>query len=106
MPRYQTMRGKVVDRRFGWDCHGLPAELQSEKELGVSGRLEILKYGMARFNEHCRTSVQQFTSDWEYYVTRSARWVDFKNDYKTMDLSFMESTMWAFKQLHDKGLHL
>ncbi|MCX5496885.1 isoleucine--tRNA ligase [Kaistia dalseonensis] len=104
VPRYQTMRGKVVDRRFGWDCHGLPAELQSEKELGVSGRLEILKYGVARFNEHCRTSVQQFTSDWEYYVTRSARWVDFENDYKTMDLSFMESTMWAFKQLHDKGL--
>jgi isoleucyl-tRNA synthetase len=104
VPRYQTMRGKVVDRRFGWDCHGLPAELQSEKELGVSGRIQILKYGMARFNEHCRTSVQQFTSDWEYYVTRSARWVDFKNDYKTMDLSFMESTMWAFKQLHDKGL--
>ncbi|MBZ9939094.1 isoleucine--tRNA ligase [Mesorhizobium sp. BR1-1-16] len=104
VPRYQTMRGKVVDRRFGWDCHGLPAELQSEQELGVSGRLEILKYGMARFNEHCRTSVQQFTADWEYYVTRSARWVDFKNDYKTMDLSFMESTMWAFKQLHDKGL--
>jgi len=104
VPRYQTMRGKVVDRRFGWDCHGLPAEMQSEKELGVSGRLEILKYGVARFNEHCRTSVQQFTSDWEYYVTRSARWVDFKNDYKTMDLSFMESVMWAFKQLHDKGL--
>ncbi|BCP55088.1 isoleucine--tRNA ligase [Kaistia sp. 32K] len=104
VPRYQTMRGKVVDRRFGWDCHGLPAEMQSEKELGVSGRLEILKYGVARFNEHCRTSVQQFTADWEYYVTRSARWVDFKNDYKTMDLSFMESVMWAFKQLHDKGL--
>jgi len=104
VPRYQTMRGKVVDRRFGWDCHGLPAEMQSEKELGVSGRLEILKYGVARFNEHCRSSVQQFTADWEYYVTRSARWVDFKNDYKTMDLSFMESVMWAFKQLHDKGL--
>lgn len=104
VPRYQTMRGKVVDRRFGWDCHGLPAEMQSEKELGVSGRLAILKYGVARFNEHCRTSVQQFTADWEYYVTRAARWVDFKNDYKTMDLSFMESVMWAFKQLHDKGL--
>lgn len=104
VPRYQTMRGKVVDRRFGWDCHGLPAEMQSEKELGVSGRLEILKYGVARFNEHCRTSVQQFTADWEYYVTRAARWVDFKNDYKTMDLSFMESVMWAFKQLYDKGL--
>lgn len=104
VPRYQTMRGKVVDRRFGWDCHGLPAEMQSEKELGVSGRLAILKYGVARFNEHCRSSVQQFTADWEYYVTRSARWVDFKNDYKTMDLSFMESVMWAFKQLFDKGL--
>ncbi|WP_336802424.1 isoleucine--tRNA ligase [Kaistia sp. MMO-174] len=104
VPRYQTMRGKVVDRRFGWDCHGLPAEMQSEKELGVSGRIEILKYGVARFNEHCRSSVQQFAADWEYYVTRSARWVDFKNDYKTMDLSFMESVMWAFKQLHDKGL--
>ncbi|MBB5752387.1 isoleucine--tRNA ligase [Prosthecomicrobium pneumaticum] len=104
VPRYQTMRGRMVERRFGWDCHGLPAELHAEKELSVSGRLEILKYGVARFNEHCRTSVQQFTADWEYYVTRQARWVDFKNDYKTMDLSFMESTMWAFKTLFDKGL--
>ena len=104
MPRYQTMRGKMVERRFGWDCHGLPAELQSEKELKLSGRRDILKYGVARFNEHCRTSVMQFRSDWEYYVNRSARWVDFDNDYRTMDLSYMESTMWAFKQLWDKGL--
>ncbi len=98
------MRGKTVDRRFGWDCHGLPAELHSEAELKLSGRREILKYGMARFNEHCRTSVMQFGKDWEYYVNRSARWVDFDNDYRTMDLTYMESTMWAFKQLWDKGL--
>jgi len=104
VPRYQTMRGNAVDRRFGWDCHGLPAELHSEKELKLSGRRDILKYGVARFNEHCRDSVMQFRSDWEYYVNRAARWVDFENDYRTMDLSYMESTMWAFKQLWDKGL--
>ncbi len=104
VPRYQTMRGKMVERRFGWDCHGLPAELHAESELKLSGRRDILKYGMARFNEHCRTSVMQFRSDWEYYVNRSARWVDFDNDYRTMDLTYMESTMWAFKQLWDKGL--
>jgi isoleucyl-tRNA synthetase len=80
----------VVERRFGWDCHGLPAELHSETELKLSGRREILEYGVARFNEHCRTSVMQFRKDWEYYVNRSARWVDFDNDYRTMDLSYME----------------
>jgi isoleucyl-tRNA synthetase len=104
VPRYQTMRGKVVERRFGWDCHGLPAELHSETELKLSGRRGIIEYGVARFNEHCRSSVMQFRSDWEYYVNRAARWVDFENDYRTMDLSYMESTMWAFKQLWDKGL--
>jgi isoleucyl-tRNA synthetase len=104
VPRYQTMRGKAVDRRFGWDCHGLPAELHSESELKLSGRRDILKYGVARFNDHCRTSVMQFRSDWEYYVNRSARWVDFDNDYRTMDLPYMESVMWAFKQLWEKGL--
>ena len=104
VPRYQTMRGKLVERRFGWDCHGLPAELHSEKELKLSGRQDILKFGMAKFNAHCRSSVMQFRNDWEYYVNRSARWVDFQNDYRTMDLSYMESVMWAFKSLHDKGL--
>jgi len=104
VPRYQTMRGKMVERRFGWDCHGLPAELHSEKELRLNGRASISTYGIARFNEHCRSSVMQFRSDWEYYVNRAARWVDFDNDYRTMDLSYMESTMWAFKQLWDKGL--
>ena len=104
VPRFQTMKGKAVERRFGWDCHGLPAELHSEKELGLSGRQAILKYGMEKFNDHCRSSVMQFAEDWEYYVTREARWVDFENDYKTMDLSYMESVMWAFKTLWDKGL--
>ncbi len=104
VPRYQTMRGKIAERRFGWDCHGLPAELHSEKELKLSGRKAIADYGVDKFNDHCRTSVMQFALDWERYVTRQARWVDFDNDYKTMDLSFMESVMWAFKTLHDKGL--
>ena len=104
VPRYRTMRGQRVERRFGWDCHGLPAETEAEKELGVSGRGPITEYGIARFNEHCRTSVLRYTKEWERYVTRQARWVDFANDYKTMDLSYMESVMWAIKQLWDKGL--
>ena len=104
MPRYQTMRGHRVERRFGWDCHGLPAEMQTEKELGVSGRAAITDYGIDRFNDACRTSVLRFTGEWERYVTRQARWVDFDEDYKTMDNSYMESVIWAFKQLWDKGL--
>jgi isoleucyl-tRNA synthetase len=104
VPRYQTMRGRQAERRFGWDCHGLPAELHAETELKLSGRRGIEEYGVANFNEYCRTSVMQFRSDWEYYVNRSARWVDFDNDYRTMDGSYMESVMWAFKSLWDKGL--
>ncbi len=104
VPRYQTMRGRRVERRFGWDCHGLPAEMEAEKELGVSGRRAITEYGIARFNEHCRTSVMKYTAEWKRYVDRQARWVDFANDYKTMDLSYMESVMWAFKSLWEKGL--
>jgi len=104
VPRYQTMRGHRVERRFGWDCHGLPAEMGSEQELGVSGRRAITEFGIAEFNEHCRTSVLRYTSEWQRYVTRQARWVDFDNDYKTMDLPYMESVIWAFKQLYDKGL--
>lgn len=102
--RFQTMLGKRVERRFGWDCHGLPAELGAEKEIGISGRLEILKYGIDKFNEVCRASVMRYTSEWEKYVNRQARWVDFKNSYKTMDITYMESVIWAFKQLYDKGL--
>lgn len=104
IPRYQTMRGKKVDRRFGWDCHGLPAEMEAEKELKISGRQQIQEYGISRFNDYCRKSVLRYTSEWESYVTRQARWVDFENDYKTMDLTYMESVMWAFKELHKKGL--
>jgi isoleucyl-tRNA synthetase len=104
IPRYQTMRGRRVERRFGWDCHGLPAEVKAEQELGISGHPEITAYGIGRFNDACRTSVLQFTSDWEEYVTRQARWVDFEHDYKTLDLTYMESVMWAFRTLWDKGL--
>jgi isoleucyl-tRNA synthetase len=104
VPRYQTMRGRRVERRFGWDCHGLPAEMEAEKELGVSGRQAIERYGIERFNAHCRTSVQKYAHEWERFVKRQARWVDFRNDYKTMDLSFMESVMWGFKSLYEKGL--
>ena len=104
VPRYQTMRGRRVERRFGWDCHGLPAEVKAEQELGISGHPEITEYGIDRFNDACRTSVLQYTDDWRAYVTRQARWVDFDHDYKTLDLSYMESVMWAFKTLYDKGL--
>src|SRR6516165_7101939 len=104
VPRYRTMRGQRVERRFGWDCHGLPAETEAEKELGVSGRGPITEFGIDRFNDHCRTSVLRYTQEWERYVTRQARWVDFDNDYKTLDLTYMESVMWAFKSLWDKGL--
>ena len=104
VPRYKTMRGSKVDRRFGWDCHGLPAEVEAERLLGISGKADILKMGIETFNEACRDSVLRYTKEWEEYVTRQARWVDFDNDYKTLDLPYMESVMWAFKQLHDKGL--
>jgi isoleucyl-tRNA synthetase len=104
VPRYKTMRGYKVDRRFGWDTHGLPAEVEAERLLGISGKADILKMGIETFNEACRDSVLRYTKEWEEYVTRQARWVDFDNDYKTLDLPYMESVMWAFKQLHDKGL--
>ncbi|MDS1112588.1 isoleucine--tRNA ligase [Gordonia westfalica] len=104
VPRYQTMRGKKVERRFGWDTHGLPAELEAERQLGITDKSEIEKMGMEKFNEYCRDSVLRYTGEWRDYVTRQARWVDFDNDYKTLDLDFMESVMWAFKALFDKGL--
>ena len=104
VPRYRTMRGRRVERRFGWDCHGLPAEAEAERQLGISGRQAITDHGIDRFNAHCRSSVLQYTSEWERYVTRQARWVDFEDDYKTLDVPYMESVMWAFKTLWDKGL--
>ncbi|MDO4685790.1 MAG: isoleucine--tRNA ligase [Corynebacterium sp.] len=104
IPRYQTMRGKKVARVFGWDCHGLPAELEAEKQLGIKDKGEIEAMGLEKFNEFCAKSVLEYTEEWKNYVTRQARWVDFDNGYKTMDLGFMESVMWAFKTLYDKGL--
>ena len=101
--RYHTMKGQRTERRFGWDCHGLPAEMAAEKELAISGRKNIAEFGIDKFNEHCRTSVMQYADQWEWYVNRQARWVDFKNDYKTMETPFMESVIWAFSELHKKG---
>jgi isoleucyl-tRNA synthetase len=98
------MQGKRVERRFGWDCHGLPAEAEAERQLEISGRQAITDFGIEKFNDYCKESVLRYTSDWERYVTRQARWVDFANDYKTLDVSYMESVMWAFKTLWDKGL--
>jgi len=108
--RYQTMKGKKVERRFGWDTHGLPVEMETEKELttqtgkAVSGQIAIKEFGIEKFNNACQKSVMKYTNEWEYYVTRQGRFVDFKNSYKTMDLSYMESVIWAFKELYNKGL--
>jgi len=104
VPRYQTMRGRRVERRFGWDCHGLPAEMEAEKELEIKGRAGIVEYGIDRFNSYCGGLVQRTTDAWERYVTRQGRWVDFEDSYKTMDLTYMESVMWAFKRLWEKRL--
>ena len=104
IPRYKTMRGYKVARVFGWDCHGLPAELEAEKQLGIKDKGQIEAMGLEKFNEYCAQSVLQYTEEWKAYVTRQARWVDFDNGYKTMDLDFMESVMWAFQTLYDNGL--
>ena len=103
VPRYQTMRGHYVERRFGWDCHGLPIEALAQDALGVSGAYEIRQHGVDAFNEQCRSMVLRYVSQWRETVTRMGRWVDFDNDYKTMQPSFMESVWWAFKQLWDQG---
>ncbi|MFT4028907.1 MAG: isoleucine--tRNA ligase [Protaetiibacter sp.] len=103
-PRYQTMRGKQVQRRFGWDTHGLPAELEAMRQLGITTKDEIEEMGVCAFNAKARASVLHYTQEWQDYVTRQARWVDFENDYKTLDVTFMESVIWAFAELHRKGL--
>ncbi len=103
-PRFQTMRGKKVERRFGWDTHGLPAELEAERQLGITDKSQIEEMGLAAFNQAAKDSVLRYTREWQEYVTRQARWVDFDNDYKTLDTSYMESVIWAFKKLHEKGL--
>ncbi|QXQ11781.1 isoleucine--tRNA ligase [Paeniglutamicibacter sp. Y32M11] len=102
--RYQTQRGSRVERRFGWDTHGLPAELEAMKQLGMTDKVQIEAMGIDKFNDACRTSVMKYAGEWQEYVTRQARWVDFENDYKTLNVEYMESVIWAFKQLSDKGL--
>ncbi len=104
IPRYQTMKGKKVERRFGWDCHGLPVENLIEKEIGLKSKTDIEEYGIGNFNEKCRDSVLRYTKEWRQTITRLGRWVDFDNDYKTMNPDYMESIWWVFKSLWDKGL--
>ncbi len=104
VPRYQTMRGRRVERRFGWDTHGLPAELEAMSQLGLKTTDEIRDLGIEKFNDACRQSVMKYTGEWRDYITRQARWVDFDHDYRTMNPDYMESVIWAFKQLHEKGL--
>src|SRR3954454_18096849 len=103
IPRYQTMRGRRGERRFGWDTHGLPAELEAMRQLGIKTTDEIHELGIEKFNDACRASVMEYTSEWRDYVTRQARWVDFDHDYRTMNADYMESVMWSFKQIYDKG---
>ncbi|HBM17016.1 MAG TPA: isoleucine--tRNA ligase [Lentisphaeria bacterium] len=103
VPRYQTMRGKFVDRVFGWDCHGLPVEYEMEKTLNLSGKKDIENFGIDKFNEACRSIVLRYTGEWETIVRRMGRWVDFQRGYRTMDKDYMESIWWVFKQLWDKG---
>ncbi len=104
VPRYWTMRGYRVERRFGWDTHGLPVEMEVERDLGISGPKQIAEYGIDRFNERCRALVEHTAGEWEHMVRRVGRWVDMEDDYMTMDLSFMESVWWVFSQLWEKGL--
>lgn len=104
IPRYQTMKGKYVPRRFGWDCHGLPVENEIEKAKALSGAASIEAFGVAAFNEECRGIVLRYTEEWKKTVHRMGRFVSFEDTYRTMDRSFMESVWWAFGQLYDKGL--
>ena len=103
IPRYQTMKGKYVERRFGWDCHGLPIENIVEKKLGISGKRDIEdRIGVYEFNEECRKNVFGYVADWRRVVRRIGRWVDMDDDYKTMDTDFMESVWWVFGELYKK----
>ncbi len=104
VPRYFTMRGYYVPRRWGWDCHGLPVEYEVEKDLGFRSRSDILAYGIGAFNEACKNTVLRYSREWETVIGRLGRWVDFGNAYKTMDREYMESVLWSFKRLHERGL--
>ena len=104
VPRYWTMKGHKIERKWGWDCHGLPVENLAEKELGLKDKTDIEKYGMEKFNDYCQSIVMRYAEEWKKTIRRIGRWVDMENDYKTMDVNFMESVWWVFKNLWDKGL--
>lgn len=104
IPRYQTMRGKYVPRRWGWDCHGLPLENIIEQELGLAHKKDIEQYGIAKFNAEAERAVLRFADAWKQFIPRIGRWVDMENDYRTMDPTYTESVWWVFKTLHEKGL--
>ena len=104
IPRYFTMKGRFVDRRWGWDCHGLPVEYEVEKKLNISGKSQIEEYGVENFNNKCKDIVLRYANEWVNVVERTGRWVDFEREYKTMDITYMESVMWAFSELYKKGL--
>ena len=101
--RYAHQTNHYVSRRAGWDCHGLPVEYEIDKKLKITGRDMVLEMGVENYNNECRSIVQRYTSEWRKTVTRLGRWIDFDNDYKTMDPTFMDSVWWVFKQLFDKG---
>ena len=102
--RYAHQTGHYVPRRFGWDCHGLPVEFEIDKKLGISGRDDVLKMGIKAYNAECRQIVMRYSKEWETTVKRVGRWIDFENDYKTMNISYMETVWWVFGQLHEKEL--
>ena len=104
VPRYWTMRGRRVERRFGWDCHGLPVENEAEQQLGLKSRHDVLEYGVPKFNEYCRSLVLRYTAEWKELIQRIGRWVDWSDTYHTMDPEFMESVWWVFKTLWDRDL--
>jgi isoleucyl-tRNA synthetase len=104
VPRFWTMRGHYVERRWGWDCHGLPIENMVEKELGFKSKKDIEEYGIEKFNEYCRSKVLLYVEEWKKTIKRFGRWADMDNPYKTMDLDYMESIWWVFKELYDQGL--
>lgn len=104
MCRYATGKGHFVERRFGWDCHGLPIEYEIDKRDNITSSVQREEIGVKEYNRRCREIVMTYSSEWEKIVGRFGRWIDFKNDYKTMDCSFMESVWWSFKQIYDRGL--
>ena len=104
MTRYATQTGHYVSRRFGWDCHGLPVEYEIDKKLDIKGREQVLAMGIDKYNAECRGIVTRYCGEWEMVVTRLGRWIDFRNDYKTMEPWYMESVWWVFKELWGKSL--